>query len=425
MERMDKIYQQLTGVNIEEQKQLWDERGKGYYGEFLVFRELYQKIPGVCKILMNLQIPTPNGKPTEIDLLMIHENGLYVFEVKHYKGTIFGKPTEANWTQYFRTAKNNTFRNPVYQNQYHINAIRRKFPGIPVHSFIVFTNPACDLRLEGSVTGTTICTLDGLLRGFQEESKNKSPVFNMEQIDGLFGELKEFSPIMNETVTVNGAAIPFYRYIEFLKEDFQEALKQNEKKVKKAKSKALIACIVFGFLMLSANAGVKKQAEEKVLAANQELATFAQKFERVEEFKGGEIQLSKDLILASDVVLEESPDVENAVEFSCSLKWNGSDYGVSIGEEAVLIVILQDGSVKEYALWNESYPYGADYRLGKWDMWYGNTEGKIPVHEFYDMAMADIAYIKLANLGVYKKLDYNFEDVATGYEVELYSQGVG
>ena len=26
------IYKQLTDVDIEEQKRLWDERGKGYYG---------------------------------------------------------------------------------------------------------------------------------------------------------------------------------------------------------------------------------------------------------------------------------------------------------------------------------------------------------------------------------------------------------
>ena len=70
-----KVYNQLTDVNISEQKQFWDERGKGYYGEFLLFSKLYEIIPGCCKILMNLNIPTPNGKTTEIDLLLIHENG--------------------------------------------------------------------------------------------------------------------------------------------------------------------------------------------------------------------------------------------------------------------------------------------------------------------------------------------------------------
>lgn len=40
---------------------------------------------------MNLNIPIEDGKTTEIDLLMIHETGIYVFEIKHYKGTIYEK----------------------------------------------------------------------------------------------------------------------------------------------------------------------------------------------------------------------------------------------------------------------------------------------------------------------------------------------
>lgn len=88
---MEEIYYNLTGVDIEEQKKIWDERGKGYYGEFLVLKALYKNIPGTCKILMNLQIPVSYEKTTEIDLLMIHETGLYVFEIKHLKGTIYGE----------------------------------------------------------------------------------------------------------------------------------------------------------------------------------------------------------------------------------------------------------------------------------------------------------------------------------------------
>ena len=64
-----KIYNELTSVDIDEQKQLWDERGKGYYGEFILFCDLYSQVPGVCKILMNLNVPTADGKTTEIDFV--------------------------------------------------------------------------------------------------------------------------------------------------------------------------------------------------------------------------------------------------------------------------------------------------------------------------------------------------------------------
>ena len=121
---INNIYKQLTNVDIEEQKKLWDERGKGYYGEFLVFCELYKNIPGNCKILMNLNIPTANEKATEIDLVLMHETGIYVFEIKHYKGAIYGDNTGNIWTQYFRTTKNSTFKNPILQNAYHIDALK-------------------------------------------------------------------------------------------------------------------------------------------------------------------------------------------------------------------------------------------------------------------------------------------------------------
>lgn len=105
----NKIYKQLTNVDIETQKQLWNDRGKGYYGEYLVFCELYKHLSGMGKILMNINIPIENNKTTEIDLLLIHETGIYVFEMKHYKGTIYGRDTDAFWTQFFRTTKKRTF----------------------------------------------------------------------------------------------------------------------------------------------------------------------------------------------------------------------------------------------------------------------------------------------------------------------------
>ena len=43
---MENLYQNLTGVNIDEQLDEWDARGKGYYGEFLLFSEIYKYIPG-------------------------------------------------------------------------------------------------------------------------------------------------------------------------------------------------------------------------------------------------------------------------------------------------------------------------------------------------------------------------------------------
>ena len=61
---MDKLelYKNLTNIDLNKQKQIWDERGKGYYGEFLVFSELLSNIDSNCKFLMNIEIPINNKK---------------------------------------------------------------------------------------------------------------------------------------------------------------------------------------------------------------------------------------------------------------------------------------------------------------------------------------------------------------------------
>lgn len=463
MDKMDELYAKLTGVDIGEQKRLWDERGKGYYGEFLVFCELYKKIPGTCKILMNLEFPASFSRTTEIDLLMVHETGLYVFEVKHFKGTIYGKTSDNQWTQYFRTVSNQTFDNPIKQNQYHVDNVKRMYPDIPVYSFIVFTGDECDLRIEGSVANTSLCYFYNLIHRFNNICNDRPAVLSLPEIDGLFNEMKAFSPMVNETVCVNEKNIPFYEYVETLTENFKSSLQRYEtvyldktkenvlaclnkckeqeraclKKTAKTKWSAVAVCFIFAVILFFSSISIVgwylKQADDKIIAAEEAAATaaqeatkakeelnaFAQKFEYVKEFNDGDVVVKKDMVLVSDVLLEQSSDFDNVVNFSCLLTWNGDNYSVSIGKDVKIIVFLNDGSIKEYDLWNETYPFSYTYQLG-----YSNfyLTGKIGLHEFYDMSVSDIAYIKLANLGLRRKDTYAKEDCLSGYEIELYSR---
>lgn len=426
---MTKLYKDLTGININDQIELWDERGKGYYGEFLVFQELYKYIIGKSKILMNLQIPAPNGKTTEIDLLLIHETGLYVFEIKHFKGTIYGDMNETYWTQYFRTAPNHKFRNPFKQNKYHIDILQEKYPSLPIHSFVVFTSTECDLRIDGILPNATLSTLRNLYRNFIAVSTKKEDALSSTQINSLFCELKEYSPYTKQIVFAGENPIQFYDYIDIMLKDYREGIEQNKKdclelvkiqnkKTKKTIFSAIIVCIIFVLGAISICNSNEKECTARILAAEQELAVFAHKFEHVEEFNNGEITFSEDLIIVSDVVLENSSDVENTINFSCSLKWIGTNYGVCIREDTQIIVILNDGTVKEYDLWNRTYPFTSNFRLGGSVL---QSTGKIAVHEFYDIELSDISYIKLSNLSVWKiNAPYSNNEMFDGYEIELY-----
>lgn len=442
MNDIESIYQKLTNVDIRQQQLLWDERGKGYYGEFLVFSELYPNLPGECKILMNINIPTAYGKTTEIDLLLIHETGLYVFEMKHYKGTIYGKPYEQYWTQYFRTAPNQRFRSPIAQNQYHINALNKIAPGVPIHSFVVFTSDEVELKVDCNEPNITLCTLSHL-RYHLSNLTYKPNVLSMAQINQLFCTLLQYSPTSQQVVEVNGKEIPFYGFVSEIISAYKTKKAQLEidsrnkteierlnyefekNRTRKARKFSIIGAILAALacigLSIAACMAAYKDSTAKIAAAQQELAAFAQKFEEVKPFNNGELDISKDLVTASNVVIDSSPDLENTVSFACTLNWNGSDYGVNIGEKAVIIVILNDGTIKECPVFNEQYPYSTDCRLGKSNAWYSaRSKADILPHEFYDIAISDIAYIKLSNVDLWLSIEYKPSIVASGYEIELY-----
>jgi len=414
---MEKIYYNLTGVDIGKQKKIWDERGKGYYGEFLVLKELYKNIPGACKILMNLQIPTPDGKTTEIDLLMIHETGLYVFEIKHYTGHIYGKDNENNWTQYFRTASNQSFLNPVKQNEYHMAALKVMFPHIPISSIVVFTNDECTLHVENNTNpNVTICRLSGMVSAVRHLYESRVFKYEAEQIDDIFNRLLYYAPEVNTFVNINGEVVAFYQYLETLSRDFREGIKQNKIAVNKSVSKTRIICVLCALCAILICVGICTLNMNKMLAAEKALSDFAQKFEHVREFHNGDLVFTDNLVTVSDVVLIESIDVMNAVNFSCLITSCGENYGIIVGENVMINVILRDGTVKEYDLWNERYPYQSDVRIGS----LLQASGRIGPHEFYNMSISDISYIKLTNLGIWSKSNYSSGSIAEGYEIELF-----
>ena len=246
---LKKVYKQLTSVEIDEQRQIWDERGKGYYGEYLLFCKLYKEISGNGKILMNLNIPVDESRTTEVDLLLIHETGLYVFEIKHYKGVIYGQDSDPIWTQYFRTASNNTFRNPIEQNGYHIRAIKKLFPDMPVRSCVVFTSDECEIRVVNTNEEIDICRLCDVGNVLRKRFQMSYSKYSMEEIDSVFTQLSMYSP-MQDMVTIDKAEADFSAWIqpaiaglEWAKAEVireKENLLADKQKLKKTKRKGIL-----------------------------------------------------------------------------------------------------------------------------------------------------------------------------------------
>lgn len=86
-------------------KTLLNDENAGQFGEFSTEYALTNHhLPGELVVLKNVYVPY-QGRTSEIDLLMIHEKGIFVFESKNYSGWIFGSADQLNWTQSLQNGK--------------------------------------------------------------------------------------------------------------------------------------------------------------------------------------------------------------------------------------------------------------------------------------------------------------------------------
>lgn len=417
------IYEQLTNVNIEAQKKLWDERGKGYYGEYLLFCELYKSIIGNGKILMNLNVPVDNLKTTEIDLILIHETGIYVFEIKHYKGTIYGKDTDLYWTQYFRTVKNNTFKNPIEQNKYHIGALKKLFPEIPIYSCIVFTNCECDIRVTNFNKEIDICQLRSINRTLENRFAKSKNIFSIDDIDNIFKKLSVYSQ-MKDTVTINGEEADFLTWVqpiisslEVSKKEFENEKNkwiENSIRLKKTKRKGLMFNIAMAVLCIVVSVFVCLGVIDD---NNKELAEFKQKFLHVDEIDNEYIDALGSYVDISNVLLQ--PLSEDAVTFTARIAMTNDTYGIVLTENSKYIVMTNSGKIIEYNVFGEHLRYNRiGNMVGKGIRDYGDLS-KV---QFYGISnVEDISYVKITGVELFK-LDVNRTVIKDELEIELYSK---
>lgn len=122
----------------------------GKYGEYLIYDYLkdYQKSDG--RFLFNCYIPKENNQTTEIDVMLIHHCGIFVFESKNYSGWIFGNDKADCWTQTLPVKRGVShkehFYNPIKQNNLHIECLKKIVGNdIPIYSIIVFSE-RCTLK---------------------------------------------------------------------------------------------------------------------------------------------------------------------------------------------------------------------------------------------------------------------------------------
>ena len=416
-------YRQLTNVDIDKQRMIWDERGKGYYGEYLLFCELYNSITGTGKILMNLNVPVDDSKTTEIDLILIHETGVYVFEIKHYKGTIYGKDTDDIWTQYFKTVKNNTFKNPIKQNKYHINALNKLLPNVPIHSCIVFTSNECNIKINNSDNKIDTCLLRNIKSTLDYRFLKNPNKLSMDDINDIFVKLSNYSQMI-KPIKIDDTEADFFSWVQPVISKLEEkkqvieneknAWIANSKKLKKTKIIGIFFNIVVAILCIvisiySCFLVIKKN--------NNELAKFKQNFLHIDEIDNEYIDALNSYVDISNIEL--LPLTDDAISFTARISTTNDTYGIAITENSRYIVMTTSGKVMEYNVFGEHLKYNRYSNIiGKGYRNYGDL-AKIQFYGIYNIN--DISYIKITDIELFK-LDINKTVIKDKLEIELYSK---
>ena len=167
---------------------------KGRLGEFYTYQYL-KPLDGYRRYLFNLYIPKENGETTELDVVLLHESGIYVFESKNYSGWIFGTESQKYWTQTLPVGKGrsqkNKFFNPILQNKGHLKWLQSYLgdPTLPFYSYIVFSD-RCILKKITLTSGKhSVVKRCDLLPAVKQNISKAGVRLSPDKIDAIFKKL--------------------------------------------------------------------------------------------------------------------------------------------------------------------------------------------------------------------------------------------
>ncbi|SMB88858.1 Nuclease-related domain-containing protein [Desulfonispora thiosulfatigenes DSM 11270] len=168
---------------------------KGNYGEFLTFSYL-EKLKGYHKIMANLYIPKEDGTTTEVDVLMITEKGIFVFESKNYSGWIFGDEKNKTWTQSLPNKSKNRFFNPIWQNAGHISAVKKTLDSCDkclFRSYIIFSERCTLKKIAVNSQDIKVIKRNELLKTIKKDLEHLQHILSKEEVDNLYLKLKSYA----------------------------------------------------------------------------------------------------------------------------------------------------------------------------------------------------------------------------------------
>ena len=159
----------------------------------LVLKLLKHRIPAQT-IFHDLYLKKYSGDFTQIDLVVVTEVGIIVFEVKDFSGWIYGNGNQSQWTEVLAYGKRKyRFYNPIMQNNKHIKDLKnqlKQFENIPFYSIVVFYGDCLFKDVSFIPKGTFLLKSKRVLEVIKIITKKNEPVQYMDKNE-VIRELKK------------------------------------------------------------------------------------------------------------------------------------------------------------------------------------------------------------------------------------------
>lgn len=181
-------------INIIEDNKSDELLIKGNIGELEIFKYLIENVSNSL-FIFNSYVEKEN-ESTEIDLIMLHQSGLYVFEIKNFNGWIFGSETDKTWTcTYGRKGSKEKFFNPIWQNKKHINYLKTilKNKNIPIYNYVVFGTNAELKSINLKTKIAKVISINEIEKEFKENNRLNNLVIKENELVEIFNLLYSLS----------------------------------------------------------------------------------------------------------------------------------------------------------------------------------------------------------------------------------------
>lgn len=166
---------------------------KGTSGEFFTELQIKYLLNEKTKLFRNAYVSGNGADYSQIDLIILHEKGIFVLECKNYGGWIFGSENGMNWTQMFSKTKKYSFYNPILQNKTHIASLAQhlKISDKCFVSYIVF-GERCELKKVPEPTNNVkVINQYALVKTLTDDLATRPVFFNDYEINRLNNEFEK------------------------------------------------------------------------------------------------------------------------------------------------------------------------------------------------------------------------------------------